>query len=50
MVDGQIRVEDHEAVSVDRLGVIDAATRASDLAWARFQKKYGGPMAKLSSG
>jgi 5-methylthioadenosine/S-adenosylhomocysteine deaminase len=49
MVDGQIRVENHEAVSVDRLGVIDAATRASDLAWTRFQKKYGGPMAKLSS-
>jgi len=49
MVDGQIRVEDHEVVSVDRLGVIDAATRASDMAWARFEKKYGGPMAKLSS-
>jgi 5-methylthioadenosine/S-adenosylhomocysteine deaminase len=46
MVDGQIRVEDHELVSVDRLAVIDAATRASDLAWARFEKKYGGPMAK----
>jgi 5-methylthioadenosine/S-adenosylhomocysteine deaminase len=49
MVDGQIRVEDHAMTSVDRLAVIDAAARASDLAWARFEKKYGGPMAKLAS-
>jgi cytosine/adenosine deaminase-related metal-dependent hydrolase len=46
VVDGTVRVQNHEVASVDRLAVIDAATRASDLAWARFEKKYGGPMAK----
>ena len=46
MVDGTLRVENHEVASVDRLAVIDAAARASGLAWARFEKKYGGPMAK----
>ena len=48
MVDGQVLVDGGEMTTVDRMEVIDKATKASDAAWARFEKKYGGPMASLS--
>ena len=47
MVDGRILVEDGEVKTVDPLAVIDGAARAADAAWARFERKYGGPFARL---
>jgi cytosine/adenosine deaminase-related metal-dependent hydrolase len=45
LVDGRVLVDGGEMKTVDRLGVIDEAERASTSAWARFEKKYGGPVA-----
>ena len=45
MVDGRILVEGGEMKTIDRLAVIDAATRASKSAWVRFEKKYGATIA-----
>jgi len=48
MVDGRILVDGGEVKSVDRNAVIAAAAKASNSAWGRFEKKYGGPIAKAS--
>jgi 5-methylthioadenosine/S-adenosylhomocysteine deaminase len=48
MVDGRVLVDGGEVKTVDRMAVIDRAGRASDSAWARFEKKYGGPMAPVN--
>ena len=45
LVDGRVLVDKGEMTTVDRLAVVDAATAASKSAWARFEKKYGGPIA-----
>jgi 5-methylthioadenosine/S-adenosylhomocysteine deaminase len=45
LVDGRVLVEGGEMKTIDRLAVVDAATAASKSAWARFEKKYGGPIA-----
>jgi hypothetical protein len=47
MVDGRILVEDGEVKTVDKAAVIDAAARAADAAWMRFERKYGGPIARI---
>jgi hypothetical protein len=47
MVDGRILVEGGEVTTVDTAAVIDAAARASDAAWKRFERKYGGPIARI---
>jgi 5-methylthioadenosine/S-adenosylhomocysteine deaminase len=45
MVDGRVLLEQGEPTTVDRLEVIDAATRSAAAAWGRFEAKYGGPIA-----
>jgi 5-methylthioadenosine/S-adenosylhomocysteine deaminase len=45
MVDGNVLVDDGEFTTIDRDGVIDAASRAAAAAWSRFEAKYGGPIA-----
>lgn len=45
MVDGRLLVEGGEMKTIDRLAVVDEATRASKSAWARFEKKYGATIA-----
>lgn len=47
MVDGRILVEAGEVRSVDPGAVIDSAARAADAAWTRFERKYGGPIARI---
>jgi 5-methylthioadenosine/S-adenosylhomocysteine deaminase len=45
MVDGNVLVDRRRFVTIDRDAVIDAARRASQAAWGRFEAKYGGPIA-----
>ncbi len=45
MVDGNVLVDGGELTTVERDAVIDAARRASQAAWGRFEAKYGGPIA-----
>jgi 5-methylthioadenosine/S-adenosylhomocysteine deaminase len=47
MVDGRVLVEDGEVKTIDRLAVIDAAAQAAGAAWSRFERKYGGPIARV---
>jgi 5-methylthioadenosine/S-adenosylhomocysteine deaminase len=47
MVDGRILVDGGEIKTVDKAAVIDAAARAADAAWTRFERKYGGPIARI---
>ena len=45
MVDGRPLLENGNPTTVDRLEVIDAATKSAAAAWGRFEAKYGGPIA-----